>query len=289
MIFSARRKAFLGLGLNEVSVYLPGSRRQEAAYKTFSMDAGGDLLSPGLLGGLLETVADWIDQTLGSPKSVEMNWVISDPWVHQRVFQVDRIPGSEKATDALVRWRFNQELGNEAENFRVAWQVRSSAGSSGTLYTTGLDAPLYKGLCHPWIKRRWPVTSMVTLLHGLEATQDWIKLDHAPLTLVLTNDYWLTWRPGTQADPGVRCRWFADDPDCEALLRDIARAVNEEGREKMTVYGSDTAPDLCRQIIPRFSESMAADAVVVSELYRGCDSASSGLVSGLRTWAGGRA
>lgn len=289
MIFSARRKAFLGLGLNDVGVYLPGSRRQEAVYKTFSMDAGGDVFPPGLLEGLLEAVADWIDQTLGSPKSVEMNWVISDPWAHQRVFQVDRVPGSEKATDALVRWRFDQELGKEAEEIRVAWQLRSADGSSGTLYTTGLEAELYKTLCHPWLKRRWPVTSMVTLLHGLEVTQDWMKLDHAPLTLVLTNEYWLTWRPGAQAAPGVRCRWFADDPGCEALLRDIARAVNEEGRGKITVYGSDTAPELCRQITSQFGEGMAADGVAVSELYRGKDSATSGLVSGLRTWARGRA
>lgn len=286
MMFGTRRKVFVGLGRKEVCVHLPGPGRKEDIDKAFAADSGDDVLSPDSLATVLETAAGWIQKTLGSSKPVEVHWVISDPWVHQRVFKVDRLPGGNKATQELVQWRFGQELGRAGETLKVAWQLRSTAGEPAVLHGIGLENELYEVLCQPWLKRRWPVASMVTLLNGLEVTQDRITLDEAPLTVVLTDEYWLTSRPGAS---GVRCRWFGDDPGCESLLRDIARGVNEEGRERIVVYGSDTAPDVCERIKSRFAGALTADGLVCVDLYRGQDSRCEGLISGLRTWAGGRA
>lgn len=287
MIFGSSRKALVGLGCDEILVQLPGRFRQETEFKTFNQHAGGGPLSATSLEALMAAAADWVEQTLQTRKTVEVHCVISDPWVHQRVFQLDSAPHGRKATDALVRWRFGQELGAAAENLKVAWQLRAPGTSSRVLHGIGLDAGLYEALCRPWLKRRWPVASMVTHLHGLETLQERVRLDSAPFTVVLTDEYWLTWRSGPQ--PGVRCRWFADDPDSEALLRDIARAVNEEDCRKITVYGSDTAPELCQRINARFADGMAEDGLVLSELYPGPDSIYPGLFASLRNRPGRRA
>lgn len=286
MIFGTSRKVFVGLGQKEVCVHLRGPGRKENSDKAFAAGSGDEVLSPESLATVLESAAGWIQQTLGSSKPVEVHWAISDPWVHQRVFPVDRLPRGNKATQELVQWRFGQDLGSSPETLKVAWQLRSAAREPAVLHGIGIENELYELLCQPWLKRRWPVTSMVTLLNGLEVTQDWITLDKAPLTVALTDEYWLTSRPGAS---GLRCRWFTDDPDCESLLRDIARGVNEEGRERIVVYGSDAAPGVCERIKSRFAGALTSDGLAFVDLYRGQDSRYEGLSSGLRSWAEGRA
>lgn len=268
MIFSNGIKAVLTLGRRHVHVHVSGLARQEERGKTFTLGEDVNEVSPGTLKLLLKSVADWLEEIAPARKPVDVSWILSDPWVHQRIFQVDSLPSGHKATDALVQWRFGQELGQGAHDLRVAWQPRSQADSSSALYCTGLHMDWYESLCQPWLERHWPVTSIVTLLHRLEACSNTFALDESPFTVVLTEEYWLTWRAGPTTSPGVRCRWFAEDPESEALLRDIARAINEEGLGKVRVFGSDVAPNVSRQITSRFADTVAEGALTLSDLYR---------------------
>lgn len=265
MIFFSSQKAYLALSRRSVQACIPGVSAEKALFKEFGFAIDEGEAVAAVIGDSLAAALDWIDLTLGRRRLVDIHWVVSDPWAHHRLFRVDRLPRGRKARDELVRWRFGQELPELMEGLKVSWMTVPGQAGSELVYSTALESGLYEALCKPCLDRGWPVRGMVTLYHGLESVNGHVSVWSAPMSLVVTEEYWMSWRTGAQGQPVIRSRWFQDDPQAEVLLRDIARGINEEGCESIRLCCSEPGNNTCQKVVNALS--LPESAVSVTPLF----------------------
>lgn len=230
-------KATVCVGRDEIAaaVGLKGGAEHTALrhWPMVSGSDGGDAIPKEQL----SRVAEWILESTDRGYT-DIHVLLSDPYVYHKVLSLDELPKKRAMQDKLIRWRLQEELSAEQASLSIAWQhlgARPAPGGGESIYAAATPCTVRDAVTGAFQTRHTQALSLRTVFQVLANHKlEYPLLTHG-LVVYLAPDYWLTLRCGDNRITGIRCRWYEDDKDHDALRRDVARALNEEGVSRVNL------------------------------------------------------
>lgn len=238
MIFGREASAALRIGTDRVIAVIEADGGKSAS---FSCD--GELTPNGAPAteGAIRKAADWVTANSTGHYTAAAVY-LTDTQVTHIVTEVETLPSGKKQADRFVEWCIAEMLSRDPGELTVGWQATPSDRNDQEavkIYALVADRSLSDAITSAFTTPKIRIRGIQSLYNGVANTLE-TAAPASRVDVLLDTEFWLTARYLGAQPESLRSHPVAAESGQQALSRDLARAINEEGFESIRFFRADS-------------------------------------------------